>query len=278
MHPLENPDVLLVASFTSLMAFDPVRVEWTLLHQGQGKYYGMVALDDHSVAVVSRPQQGLPDDLLIFDRQYGTVQRSVSLESIDTHQIARTRDRLYIADTGQGRVLVMSPTNLADPPAVLAEFAVNDHVNSIRPAAEHVDLLLHKSGPSDFVRVDVKTGREVLRVEGVGRQSHDLEPWNDKILVCASALGGIVAVDPTVGDVESVWQDDASFTKGLAVVGDIAWFGRSTPSNRAERWTRKCELVALDISTGTVVDRFEVPQDGLVNAIAHVGRMDTSRR
>lgn len=141
-----------------------------------------------------------------------------------------------------------------------------------------MDLLLHKFGASEFVRVDVKTGREVICVEGVGRQSHDLEPWNDRVLVCASALGGIVSVDPLVGDVESVWQDDASFTKGLAVVGDIAWFDRSAPSKRAERWRLKCELVALDMSTGKVIDRFEVPQDGLVNAIAHVGRMDTNRR
>lgn len=277
MTPFENPNVLLVASFSSLMAFDPVRVEWTLLHQGQGKYFGMVALDDQSVAVVSRPDGNHCDDLLVFDRQSGEVQRSVPLESINTHQIARTRDRLYVADTGQGRVLVMSPTDLSSKPTVLAEFPFKDHVNSIRPAAEHVDLLLHKFGPSEFVRIDTTTGREVIRVPNVGRNSHDIEPWNNRFLVCASALGGIVSVDPIVGDVESVWRDDASFTKGLAVVGDIAWFGCSAPSTRATRWTLKCELVALDVSTSTVVGRFEVPHGGLVNAIAQVRKMDSYR-
>ena len=57
------------------------------------------------------------------------------------------------------------------------------------------------------------------------------------------------------------------FTKGLCVEGTVAYFGVSAPSEREERYSVVCSIVAFDIVQRTVLWRRPMPFPGLVNAI-----------
>ena len=277
--PLLDPAAVIVASFTSLMALDVEAESWTVIHEGRGKYFGMVAVDDGRLAAVSRPDGSTADDLLLFDRHTAELIESVKLPSVDTHQIRRRGQRLFVTDTGRGRLLrvPMDVLGVSDSETTVARFMVEDHLNSVHVDDKHISALLHQFGPSELVRLDAATGQEVSRIRSVGRNSHDLEPWRDSLLVCGSADGTLLRVHPD-GTVEPIWQRPDTFTKGLAISGDLAFVGCSPPSGRRERWTLPVELAMIDLVTGTMVASIAVPQPGLVNALATIGRLDIDRR
>jgi len=272
---LQNPETVLVASFTALMALDVQKQTWQTIHEGRGKYFGMAVLDKDRLVVVSRPDGALADDLLVFDRVTAALIEAIRLPSTDTHQIRRHGHDLYVTSTGTGQLLKLDIDQLdqAQPPTIVCAFDAEDHVNSVFVSDDQIAVLLHKFGPSQVVWLSLPTGREIRRHSGIGRNSHDIEPWNDQLIVCGSAEGSVLQVGAE-GNTRVIWHNDETFTKGLAVLDGVALVGQSAPSTRIKRWTLPVTIVALDLASGALLDTVPVPAPGLVNAIAQVSRLD----
>jgi hypothetical protein len=71
--------------------------------------------------------------------------------------------------------------------------------------------------------------------------------------------------------VTAVWQcKEKCFLKGLAIVGDIAYFGRSPPQKRMNRMEVNCDLLGVDLNTGKLIlEHKTLTTDGLLNHVGH---------
>jgi hypothetical protein len=118
-----------------------------------------------------------------------------------------------------------------------------------------------------MVALDRESGEVRERFEDVGEHSHDISVWRDQLVICDSRGGGLVLVDRTSRAGRTVFEEKGSFTKGLAVEGDTAWFAISTAATREERFAVSCDLVAYDLAADSVLWRRPVPSGGLVNSI-----------
>jgi hypothetical protein len=105
-----------------------------VIDRGQRKYFGMTALDADRLAVVSRPVGPEDDSLIVFDR---------ATSSLWTGLDCRVAIPTKSLDPG----LITSsprPGDLARDRDVVAQLAVDDHVNSIRADVDHIDIPLHR--------------------------------------------------------------------------------------------------------------------------------------
>ncbi len=261
---------LLVATFRRLLWYFPATAAHRVVQEGRGRYYGTTPAGDFArdgrVHVVSRPNQEEDDRLLLLDHRAGTSRNRIPLASRDTHGSQRAGDQLYVTDTFRGRVLAYSLPDLSLA-RVYDPFTHEHHVNTVHVEDGLLHALCHNKGPSFLSVLDVVSGDEVRRYERVGEHSHDLVRWRDRMLICDSRGGGLIALDLEDGGVETLWADEGHFTKGLAVARDTAWFAVSRAATRAERISVECDLVELDLATGRESWRRRIPSLGLVNAI-----------
>ncbi len=273
---------LLVATFGRLLWVFPDSGAHRVVQDGRGKYYGMApadaAMDENGrVLVVSRPSQDKNDRLLLIDHRSGRTSRKIPLDSRDTHHGVRVGDRLFVTDTFRGRVLVYAF------PGVRLEreyggFTHENHVNTVCVEPEHLFVLCHNKGKSWMAVLDRADGSIQERYEDVGENSHDISVWRDQFVICDSRGGGLLLVDRATRSCETVWVDPGHFTKGLALVGDTAYFGVSRAATRAERVAVSCDLVAVDLASGAELWRRSIPSNGLVNSIVtHAGLLTQTR-
>jgi hypothetical protein len=260
---------LLVSTFGRLLWYFPATDGTRLVHEGRGKYYGMAQAGTkglREIWVVSRPDQEQDDRLLRIDQWRGKVRQKVQLASRDTHQAVRAGDRLYVADTFRGRVLVHSLPRL-EPVREFGGFTHENHVNSVLVEGDSLLVLCHNKGKSHMARLDLGTGDELDLYPDVGEHSHDIVRWRDEYLICDSRGGGLVAVHRGTKALRVLHADEGHFTKGLAVAGDVAYFGISQAAVREKRHEVRCELLAYDLAADTVLWRRRLETRGLINMI-----------
>ncbi len=262
---------LLVATFGRLLWYFPETGEHRVAHEGRGKYYGMAPEaanweQNGRLLVVSRPRQEKNDRLLLLDHRTGKTLRKLPLASRDTHHAVRRGDRLFVTDTFRGRVLVYSLPD-ARLEREYGDFTHEDHVNTVLVEDETLFVLCHNKGKSTLVALDLGTGAEVERFEDVGEHSHDVSLWRDHFALCDSRSGALILVDRATHAARTVFAEEGSFTKGLAIEGDTAWFAISAAATRAERFAVSCDLVAYDLAADQMLWRRAIPSGGLVNSI-----------
>jgi hypothetical protein len=259
---------LLVSTFRRLLWYFPATDGTRLVHEGRGKYYGMAASGDRlrEIWAVSRPDQEKDDRLLRIDQWRGKVKEKVQLASRDTHQAVRAGDRLFVADTFRGRVLVYSLPGL-ELTREFGGFTHENHVNSVLVESGSLLVMCHNKGKSHMARLDLETGDEIETYPDVGEHSHDIVRWRDEYLICDSRGGGLVAVHRDTKALRVLHADEGHFTKGLAVAGDVAYFGISQAAVREKRHEVQCELSAYDLAADAVLWRRRLPTNGLINMI-----------
>jgi len=262
---------LLLATFGRLLWYFPETGGHRVAHEGRGKYYGIAPETSEwqrtgRLLVVSRPSQDKNDRLLVVDHGTGRTIRKLPLDSRDTHHAVRRGDRLFVTDTFRGRVLEYSLPEVRLE-REYAGFTHEEHVNTVLVEDDALFVLCHNKGKSFMVAVDRETGDVAERFEDVGHHSHDIAAWRDQLAICDSRGGGLVLVDRGSGAGRTVFAEEGSFTKGLAIEGDTAWFAISTAATREERFAVSCDLVAYDLVAEKVLWRRPVPSGGLVNSI-----------
>jgi hypothetical protein len=269
---------LYLATFGRLLSLDPETGRQDVLHEGNGKYYGLAPAADEGpaaarIAVVSRPSEKGDDDrtdhLLEIDTTRGAILRSRPLRSLDTHQILRAGDRLFVTDTERGEIHVHEWPSLR-PLSPIRGFTHENHVNSLATDGGDLLVLCHNKGPSWFARVSLASGQITARREGCGENAHDLVPLATDYAILDSKGGGLLLVprDASAGAARTLWSEPGHFTKGLVVEDGIAWFAVSRAAVRAERRHAACDVVGVELTTARTVYRGAVDSRGLVNAVA----------
>lgn len=284
-----HPDRLLLATHTRLLWFNYHTRDVTVLHEGEGIYYGHFPGDEvdargspTTLWVVSRPHNWHPKDstewLLKLDINTGKELSRVQIKSRFTHDAIRVGSRVYIASTGTGEVL-----ELSYPSMRLAQrhrlFTEREHVNTLSPSVTspgHLWAMLHgKGSASRIANVRFHSGKgEVAKVASdVGGMSHGLVHWRGVLLVLDSQGAALMAVDPETEERHILWRANAEpklpFLKGLAVVDDIAYIGVSQQRERSQRNDPSLDskVVAVHLLHREVMWALELPTHGLLNAI-----------
>ena len=120
--------------------------------------------------------------------------------------------------------------------------------------------------------LDRRTGelRRAIRLGGVN--CHNPLFYRGDVLYLLSAIGGIGRLASN-GSSTTLWSAGGEwFTKGLAVVDDVAYFGVSQKQRLASmRNTVVTELVAFDLVSSRVLSRTPLPDPGLINALSLPG-------
>jgi len=275
---VESPRELFLASHGALLALDVRTLRSREVHRGRGVYYGTFPGDAAGeVWVVSRSVDGGGRDALVrVDATGGGTTGEAALESTFTHDVVRRGRRVFVADTGGGRILELEYPSMRT--RHVARLETREHVNTLAPAdaeryGEHaVWAVLHNLGPSELALVDVRTGRELRpRLRRVGVKSHGCVPYDGKFVMLNSGEGQLILVDPERDDFEVLWEDDRqTFMKGLAIVDDVAYFGVSAFGNRKTRANprKTSDVVAFDMVARHQLWRHTVKTRGLLNIIS----------
>lgn len=256
--------------------------ELRVLHEGAGFYYGAFTGGERDVLggpatlwVVSRPAAaGSHDELLHLGLDSGKELGRTQLDSAFTHDAVRRRERVFVASTGDGRVLELEYPSLSLLQAH-ALFSPEQHISTLGPdASGKLWAVLHNQGApsSDIVQVDLGEAKELARISGVGDRAQGLVFWDRYILTLDSGGGALVRADPVSGDTAKLWQagDSAVLLRGLCVVDDIAFFGicpQVSPQQRSDP-SVSCELAAFDLKSSLLLWRRRLDTKGLLNIVA----------
>ncbi|KAL4859265.1 hypothetical protein ACK3TF_001013 [Chlorella vulgaris] len=275
-----NANRLLLASHGRLMWYRYDTDELAVLHEGEGVYHGIFPGAERGMLgepttlwVVSRPHNSRPDTskewLLHLDMESGRELGRVQIASKWAHDAVRRRDHVYVASTGDGKVLELSFPNMTTV-RELPLFTLHEHLNTLAPTSTgKLWGVLHNLGSSLLVQIDLVTGKEEVRLPNVGVKAHGLVHWGSGMLVLDSNGGALSLVDPTAGSVTQLWHlgDSSKFLKGLCVVDDIAFFGIAARTDRHNREdpALSCELAAFDLRTRLLLWRRQLPTKGLLN-------------
>ena len=168
---------LLLLSHGRLMWFDLVTEEAEVVDSGHGVYYGGFVLGT-DLYYVSRPHNWKVDP----EAKEYLVNESTgarwALPSKFTHDVVAHGGRVYVADTGNGRIIEVDGARaIGDVLGAHELFTAREHVNTL--AVDVTDprymwAMLHNLGPSMLAKVDmgVRPPRVVQRIPGVGKSSH----------------------------------------------------------------------------------------------------------
>jgi hypothetical protein len=244
------PLKLRLSTHNKLLEFNTFDKSVCVLHEGSGVYYG--SFDDW---VISRTNS--QEVLLNFKSN-----KKISLPSTFTHDLFKYDNTVFIADCGQGGVVVLENLKVTKH---LKPFTVRDHINTVfcdEPGK--LWCLLHSLGPSRLVQICTETGVHLQVIEKVGEQSHGIVKWCDKFLILSSGTSELM------WGTEVLWQDPCkNFLKGLRVHNNIAYFGAAPLTPRGDRGSTslQCEVLAFDLINRKLLWRHLVLTCGLLNSI-----------
>eukprot|EP00884_Botryococcus_braunii_P012765 jgi/Botrbrau1/2148/Bobra.0093s0053.1 len=280
--PLSSSSLLL-ASHTRVLWHDVETGANRVIHEGEGVYHGVFPgpqVDGRgqptSLWLLSRPQDWQPGSaeefLIQIDSHSGMTISRVRLLSRFAHDAVRRGDQVYISSTADGEIFQLSMPGMGEV-ARFELFTPHQHVNSLAPLTEgRMWALLHNMGNSELVLLDSKEGRIMERHKGVATKGHNLVAWRSWLLLLDSGNGGLARFQPQTAKRDNLWHapEPGMYTKGLAVIDDIAYFGLSPAQPKEGRadTSLDCELVAYDLIEGRLLWRRKVPTRGLLNVVA----------
>ncbi|KAH8095821.1 aspartyl/asparaginyl beta-hydroxylase [Aureococcus anophagefferens] len=254
--------LLLTHSNASLFDVDERRVVSVLAHERNARFRGSVPTAE-GLWVVTSPMGAERDELWLLGGKPGVVRKRLVIPgTYDAHDAVCVGDAFWLVDTFHGRVLKLkTPDAAADELEVLRELPAwsrDEHINQVGVSESPRPRATRSSSAST-----TGAGRAAstwslahdLHVQAVAlrrRQGRDgMALWRSAYLVhldsAASALS-LLSLDKAT--YTHVWRAPAgTFLKGLAVIGDVAYFGASPESKSIkERLEVEATLVAVDLA------------------------------
>jgi hypothetical protein len=259
----------------------------TIIHEGQGVYYGIFPGEEldlmgapTTVWVVSRPHNWRPTTanewLLKLDINTGEELDRVKINSHFTHDVVRSKGRVYIANTGKGEIIEMKFPDMTQVRSMKL-FTLKQHVNTLAPTPTGtLWAMLHNLGPSILAEIDVNSGKIIQQLQPIGDKSHGIVFWgpdNNTIVALNSDEAALIKVDIKAGGkVTTLWDSglEDHFLKGLNIVDDIAFFGiaKKQPRQSRDDPSLNCDLAAYDLKNNVLLFRRNLPTHGLLNIVA----------
>jgi hypothetical protein len=272
---------LLLSTHNRLFWYVPDTGEEIEVHQGHGVYYGCFSDDPtthkgppNSIWVVSRPHNWHPKDteeaMLHLKLPSGQELERKRLPTRFTHDAIRVGNTVYVCDTGEGKVVELDFPSMSVK-RILHLFTPKEHINTVSAFGDGtLWVVLHNLGQSLLAQVDLRSGKVTRRIPKIGVNSHGLVLWRSLFVMLSSMETALITVDPETEKVSTVWQGQSGFLKGLIVVDDVAYFGKSPPMKRQDRDGPKvqCDLVAVDLVEKKLLFVHKVNTRGLLNIIS----------
>ena len=223
--------------------------------KGSGGFFGIAPHPaGDSVLAASREKLGTPrrdkpwTDLRLYRVFYDAARAPeavVDLKDIhDVHQVATAGQVVLLTDTGLNRLVLhdlAGGRTWARP--VGAQRADINHLNAVHVAGDRVLLGLNNRGnrPAEVLELDrarlldperqgdlLAEGR--LLALGAQLHTHDIEPFGDDILYCASHDGRVHRLSDG-----SVLLEPGGWVRGLALNRAGLWVGASPLAERSQR-------------------------------------------
>lgn len=251
------------------------------LHRDAGLYYGITWTPEFLLCA-SRP--GLMDingaTIHVFNRQLEHVKDVFLPQVVDLHQIYCHQNELWVASSGHDCFWVYEVNDFSPKyqfcPVLSATLGVADshHFNSVLISDGRIYTLAHNRHAGSFVCVhDYQTRDFIERHEGLGFQSHNLWPTQDKGLVVLnsgeSALNSLLQ-----GNFLSLSDWGSVFPRGLAVTHGAVAIGLSPFEADAEKRVNGMSKIAVakaDLSNLHIV---ELGAFGSVYEVRAIGELD----
>ena len=257
--------------------------------QGSGGFFGMAPHPaGDSFIVASREKLGTPGhnkpwtDVRLYRiwRDPGRPPEALAdIEDIhDVHQIATAGQLVLLTDTGKNRIGIHDLGSGATWKLNLGpERADVNHINALHTDGNKVLVGLNNCGdkPAEILTLDQavlaepRPGADALELgslEILGDQlhTHDLEPFGDDFLYCASHDGRV----HRRSDREPILHP-GDWVRGLAVNAEGLWVGASARANRANRHREDLDgqVHLYDPDTLDLIQSWQLEKAGQVNDI-----------
>jgi hypothetical protein len=220
-------------------------------------------------------------DVLLYSIDPETLEHETVAEIYnvhDVHQIEAWEDLVFLTDTGLNRLHVLD-LDVGEVRWIVEIGEERDDVNHLNALLVQDTVLLagmNNRGHQDaaIMSIPLATFREgtegvidgyaVASLESLpGQQhTHDLEPWTEGLLTCASHDGLVLRTDPP-----GVLFPVGGWSRGLAVEKDGIWVGISQFAERGRRHSRRLagEVVLFDHQTYEPVQRITIKRAGQVH-------------
>ncbi len=266
----------LVAAKTGLYLWEPKRLVRFL----KGDFYGLSFYKGHWYAYQQLYTRGRLIRFKLSEGQMLEPKQLLHSLSRGCHQIDFLDDDLYVTDTYNNRLLILSvdgekvTTKSAYYPAgelVNGRQSQNYvHMNSVWRGEDTIYVFFHNETtkterPSEIVRLDKEFSINE-RIPINGSNGHNVILFKDKIMFCDSQGGALVWGDEPVFECEF-------FTRGLSITDNFLIVGGSEYGDRNARYYLKGSLHFLDhdfrsLSSATI--------PGLVQEVRCVSHADYS--
>jgi hypothetical protein len=117
-----------------------------------------------------------------------------------THDAIRHKNRVFIADTGSGRVFELELPTM-NRVLYSVNFTKKEHPNTLAyandPSHPHaVWVVLHNLGASKVALVDLESGKRLREYEGIGEKVHGFVQWGDGFIILNSGAGQVCKFTP----------------------------------------------------------------------------------
>lgn len=285
--------MLLLATPLQILQCDETTGRLRLLRAGDGEYYGLSWGEQGPLVSHS----GLDNETLLTHEDYarppsGYVsihaaqgERRTRLESpaglVQPHQIEQAGEHFVATNTGRNCIAVYDLEGNLVRERRLAEklWDVNpdgskgNHFNSVHRKGERLWVVSHNFDQPSSVWELSWPELELVRLHQTSaRWAHNCWVGEHGPVVCDSRHGGLLAVETG----ETIWKapEEMAITRGLAVVGDRIYVGRSGYAPRFARKHNDGGLWVVDRKSLSTLASYVFPGVGCVNEVRGCDGLD----
>jgi len=196
----------------------------------------------------------------------------------DVHQIDCQNNFVYLTDTGKNRIPVYS----LDKKKITTTLNIGEqrtdinHVNAVTCYDDRLNIGLNNRGhkESEILSLPLSlietTSRDNILVDKIAdikavpgvHHSHDLEPYQDFFLMCASHDGLLIR-----SDTGQAITEIGDWTRGIAISDKEIWVSASQYAKRSKRHSNKLDgyLYRIDKNNYKILEKIVIPNAGQMN-------------
>ena len=196
----------------------------------------------------------------------------------DVHQIDCQNNFIYLTDTGKNRIPVYSleQGRITTILNISEQRTDINHVNAVTCYDGRLNIGLNNRGhkeseilslPLSTIESTTKdemlidTIADIKAIPGV-HHSHDLEPYQDFFLMCASHDGLLIR-----SDTGQAITEIGDWTRGIAISDKEIWVSASQYAKRSKRHSNKLDgyLYRIDKNYFEILEKIVIPNAGQMN-------------
>lgn len=279
--------MLLLVTPCQILQCDETTGRVRLLRAGDGEYYGL-SWGPAGTVVVSH--SGLDHDAFQTHEDYtrpptgyvsihtGEGERRTRLDSpaglVAPHQIELVDELIVATNTGRNCIVLydLNGRLVRERRLVEARWDVNpdgskgNHFNSVHRTGDRLWVVSHNFERPSCVWELSWPGLETVQVhETRARWAHNFWVGEYGPVVCNSKDGSLLSITTN----ETIWKapEDHAITRGLAVLGDHIFVGRSAYAPRGERKFATGGLWVIDRKSLKTLESYVFPGVGCINEV-----------